>query len=240
MAYSLLSLIKLTREELANIVLDYQHTFDNSLGSINAELLELKTKFTKIESDLVISRNVNVKLVERLVVTERKCWAKEQYSRRECLEISGIPEFVSDSALEDKIQGVLHGIDVEVDTENIESCHRLKGKGSKGKFILKLSKRKDAEKIKLNKKKLKNIDHKKIGLSCGTKLFINESLCGYYKLLWSKCKTLFLEKKIASFWVTNGTVKLKFLNDRIHSITHEVDLSALTHEGLLVGTDKSK
>ena len=65
MAYFLLSLLKLTREELANIVLDYQHTFDNSLSSINTELLELKTKFTKRESDLTISRNVNVKLMER-------------------------------------------------------------------------------------------------------------------------------------------------------------------------------
>ena len=90
MAYSLSSRIKLTREELANMVLDYQHKLDNSLGSINAELLKLKTKFTKMESDLAISQNVNVKLVERLVVTERKCWANHQYSRRECLEISGI------------------------------------------------------------------------------------------------------------------------------------------------------
>ena len=100
MAYSLSSLIKLTREELAKIVMDYQHKFDNSLGSINAELLELKTKFTKMESDLAISWNVNVKLVERLVVTERKCWANDQYSRREYLEISGILESVSDKALE--------------------------------------------------------------------------------------------------------------------------------------------
>ena len=77
MTYSLSFVIKLTREELANIVLDYQHKFDNSLGSIDADLLELKTKFTKMESDLAISCNVNVKLVERLVVTERKCWANE-------------------------------------------------------------------------------------------------------------------------------------------------------------------
>ena len=137
--------------------------------------------------------------MEHLVVTERICWASEQYSRRECLEISGIPESVSDNSLEDKIQGVLRGIDVEFDAKNIESCHRLKGKGSKGRVILKLSRRKDAEEVKLNKKKLKNIDHKKIELSFGTTIFINESLCGYYKLLWSKCKKLFLEKKIASF-----------------------------------------
>ena len=53
--FSLSSLIKLTREELANIVLDYQHKFDNSLGSINAEFLEVKAKFSKMESDLTIS-----------------------------------------------------------------------------------------------------------------------------------------------------------------------------------------
>ena len=193
-----------------------------------------------MESDLVISQNVNVKLVGRLVVTERKCWANEQYSRRECLEISGIPESVSDNALEDKIQGGTKWNDAEVDAENIESCHRLKGKGSKGRVILKLSKRKDAEKIKSNKKKMENIDHRKIGLSAGTKVFINESLCGYYKLLWSKCKKKFLEKKIASFWVTNETVKSKLLNDQVFSITHEVDLSALTHESPLVGTDRNE
>ena len=178
--------------------------------------------------------------MERLVVPEQKCWANEQYSRRECLEISGIPESVSDNALEDEIQGILRGIDAEVDTENIELCHHLNGKGSKGRVILKLSKREDAEKIKLNKKKLKTIVHRKIGLSSGTKVLINESLCGNCKLLWSKCKKLFLEKNIASFWVTNGTVKIKLLNDQVRSITHEVDLSALTHEGPLVGTDRNE
>ena len=94
MTHSLSSLIKLTTEELANVVLDYQHKFDNSLGFINSELLELKSKFTKIKSDLAISRKVNVKLMERIMVTERKCLANEQYLRRECLEISGIPESV--------------------------------------------------------------------------------------------------------------------------------------------------
>ena len=77
MAYSVSSLIKPTREGVGNTVLDYQHKFNNSPGSINAELLELKTKFTKMQSDLAISRNVNVKLVERLAVTERKCWINE-------------------------------------------------------------------------------------------------------------------------------------------------------------------
>ena len=77
-------------------------------------------------------------------------------------------------------------------------------------------------------------------MSSGTKEFINQRLCGHYKLLWSKCKKLFLEKKIASFWVTNGTAKIKLLNDQVRSITHEVDRSALTHEGPLVGTVRNE
>ena len=164
MAYSFSSLMKLTRDTLANIALDYQHKIDNSLGSINTKLLELTTKFSKMESDLAISGNLNVKLVERLVFTERKCWANEQYSRKECLEIWDIPGSVSDNALEDKIQGLLHVIAVEVDTENTDdSCHRLIGKESKSRVILKLSKRKAAGKTKLSKKKLKDINHKKLG-----------------------------------------------------------------------------
>ena len=69
--------------------------------------------------------------MERLVVPERKCWANEQYPRRECLEISGIPESVSDNALEDEIQGILRGIYAEVDTENIELCHHQMVRGVK-------------------------------------------------------------------------------------------------------------
>ena len=68
----------------------------------------------------------------------------------QCLETSGIPESVSDNALKYKIQGVLRGIDVEVDTENIELCHLLKERGNKRKVIIKLYKRKNTGKIKLN------------------------------------------------------------------------------------------
>ena len=58
------------------------------------ELKELKTDFCKLESELAISRNVNNKLTKQLILAERKCWANEQYSRPECLEISGIPKSI--------------------------------------------------------------------------------------------------------------------------------------------------
>ena len=54
MTYSLSPLIELSREELFKTVLHSKHKLYNSLGSINAELLDLKTKFTKMESNFAI------------------------------------------------------------------------------------------------------------------------------------------------------------------------------------------
>ena len=65
-------------------------------------------------------------------------------------------------------------------------------------------------------------------------------MCGYYKLLWSNGKKLFLEKKIASFWAANGTVKIKSLNDQVLFVTNEVNLLALSQEGPLIGTDRNE
>ena len=76
------------------------------------ELLELKTLFTKIESALATSKNVDVKLTNVLLVTEQKYWTNEQYLSSEGLEICSILESVNVNASENKIQGVLCGIDI--------------------------------------------------------------------------------------------------------------------------------
>ena len=49
------SSIKMNKDVLAGMVLDYKERFDSSLSAINDELKELKTEFRKLESDLAIS-----------------------------------------------------------------------------------------------------------------------------------------------------------------------------------------
>ena len=126
MAHTLASLEKLGKSDLARLVMDYQNKFDTVLNNINSELLDLKNKFTKLESDLEISRNVNNKLVDQVTRLERKCWENEQYSRRECIEISGIPQSIEQIDLERTVLKVFDKIDAPVDPQNIEACHRLK------------------------------------------------------------------------------------------------------------------
>ena len=52
-------------------------------------------------------------------------------------------------------------------------------------------------------------DLKKVGLPGNRSIFINTSLCSYYRMLWSKCKRLHDLGKISNFYISSGTIKVK-------------------------------
>ena len=104
-------LMKMNKDVLVGMVLDYKERFDSNLSAITDELKELKTDFRKLESDLAISRNVNDKLTKQLILVERKCWANKQYPCQECLEISGISKPIQDDDLEDCVTKIFNKCD---------------------------------------------------------------------------------------------------------------------------------
>ena len=89
---------KLGKEEIIKLALVYQSRFESTLSSINdikTRLSELRKYYEKLEPDVIIRKQVNTKLYDKMKFLERQWWTNEQYSRRECLEISGVPESVS-------------------------------------------------------------------------------------------------------------------------------------------------
>ena len=158
-------------------------------------------------------------------MVERKGWTNEQYSRRECLEISAITESIQDDDLEDYVIKIFNECDNAVHPENIEAWHRLKSKDRPKKIIVKLFKRKDVFNILQRKNKLKSVDITKVSLPQGSLVFIRQSLCSYYKHLWSLSKRLHSKKLIHSFWVSNGNVNLKVReNNLVLLVSHASDL----------------
>ena len=79
MALNLESLMKLGKEVLAGMALDYEDKFNTTLTNIHKVLIGRRNKFTKLESDLAISKIISNKLSSQLIKTERKCWANGQY-----------------------------------------------------------------------------------------------------------------------------------------------------------------
>ena len=77
MAFNLELLMKSSKEVLAGMVLDYKDKFDTDNTNIKKELTDLRNKFTKLESNLAISKNKNSKLSSQLTNVEKMCWANE-------------------------------------------------------------------------------------------------------------------------------------------------------------------
>ena len=160
-----------------------------------------------------------------MVSLERQCWSNSQYSRCDCLEISEFLESLKNEDLEETVLKVFEELNVVVYLSNVEDCHWVASRTS-NKVIIKLSRRKDANKICRVKKNLKNLNVS--SLTIKNPVFINDSFCSYYKMLWSKCKKLSSTRSIHAFWVSNGFIRLRIgENDRVNNITHLSDLEEL-------------
>ena len=124
-----------------------------------------------------MARTVNDNLLNRITTLERSLHAQEQYSRREFLEIVGIPVSVDDKNLQPAVRNILNEIDVPCGPKDLEDCHRIKG----DRTIVKFSSRRKSSEVLRKKKKLKNIDGSKFDFNAGVKLYINESFCPYFR-----------------------------------------------------------
>ena len=80
-----------------------------------------------------------------------------------CIEIVGIP---GNTQKEKVCKLVSSAIGAHINPDPLESCHRLPSKGN-NKIIVKFSKRKDAESVLRNRKKLKSFNPCSIDIDSG-------------------------------------------------------------------------
>ena len=205
----------LSKPELVQIILN------------TTEVKDLLAHSKKLEANVAIVRNVNCKLVERVVVTERLCWENAQYLQRDMLEVVGIPMSVRDNVLEQKVCDMFQEIGVDICDRDIQACHHLK---DKDRTIVKLTNRKYCFQIlRVKKKQLKGLDPLAVDLPEGTKIFVNESLCPYYWGIWNKCKKLRDKQKVHQYYTINGLIRLRIEESgQAKIITHIVDLHNLS------------
>ena len=103
-------------------------------------------------------------------------------------------------------------------------CRRL---GDSGRVIVKLLNRKDAQNVLKEKHKLRSINlyDDNTDTNNKRKIFINQSLCPYYRKLYGMVKDLNNEGLIDSFWIANWAIKNRESSQsKPVSLTHESDL----------------
>ena len=195
MAHAENTLKDFKKENLISLVLNLQSDRDKVIDTLGQHIDNLTSTVDNLSSKLAQAE---------LSSLERGLHSQEQYSRRESLEVVGIPSSVDDKNLQSTVCSIFGKIDVVCcDSNDIEDCHRIKG----DRTIINFSSQRKSSQVLNKKKKLKNLDTGKYGFNDGSRIYINESLCPYYRGLWGKCKGFWQDKVIASFYTINGKLK---------------------------------
>ena len=196
------------------------------------ELSELRLLLTKKDEEIAVLTSKNAALEKllkqesRIVDLERRMAATEQYSRRECIELAGIPESVPEEEIEQKVVDLLNHAGVGVTVDDFHAVHRLKNKKI---VIAKFISRKKAVASLKNKKKLRELDEpSKVRFGVG-KVFVNESLCPTYRRLFGICNSLFKKKYISKNFTFNGSLYIVSGDEKIN-IAHINDLNEAVGE----------
>ena len=197
--------------------MDYQQKYDVTLDKISEELAELLKSYNKLESDLAITKAGDDSLRNQILTLEGQCL-------EQC------------SILKGKELTVLSKLNVNINPANVEACHWFNSNNEGKKAILKLSRRKDSDETRRVRSKLKTTDLKPIEIT--TPMHINDSLCFYYKKLWSKCKNLWSNKFIFGYWVSNGSIKIRISKrSPVKVISYIVDSEKLFPDNSLLKDD---
>ena len=124
----------LNKNQIIDLFLKTQEQANTTIASLTAEIKRLNENFQKLESDVSVVKNVNNILSKQMSSIERQYWKNAQYSRRECVEMVGLPSSIEDKDLEPTVCRVLQHIGVGIT-------------GESDRTIIKFSRRKDCENV---------------------------------------------------------------------------------------------
>ena len=102
----------------------------SNLDKANKQVVEKISKLSEVilefQSELAVSRQVNSIVLNRLTSVACQYWANAQYSRRECLDMTGIPGEVDADVLKEKLLKNFGELGCDIPPERTEACHRIR------------------------------------------------------------------------------------------------------------------
>ena len=184
-------------------------------GITEGVLSGLNEKVQKLESDNVKLRSENAELKSRVEKLEGAVEQAEQYSRRNLLRMSGIPEDPNEST-DSIVVEIATAISVDLDLSEIDRSHRV-GKPRAGRprdIIIKFSTYRARQKLYKSRTLLKDRGHRGV--------YINEDLTKHRNDLLYKARQCVKSHSIKSAWSHDGIILIKDNNDRVYKCLFQV------------------
>lgn len=156
-------------------------------------------------------RNENSLLKKQLTDLSLQIDDQDQYSRRNSVEIYGIPEAPNENTYE-IVKNVGRALDKSITSEMIDVCHRLKkptNQSSAG-IIVRFVRRIDKDEFLFKRKVKRSLNAVDIGFNKGEPIYVNQSLSANRKVVFAQARRIKREKGFAYLWVDKvGNIKLR-------------------------------
>ena len=215
--------------ELSKIARD-NNKFAEEIVELRSLIQEHKFEVDSLKSSIKLTESKNTALEDQLVAAKKKIDEQEeeiaelyqlqdnleQYTRKQSLEICGIPASAYAST-EEAVLKIAGALDVTMSAEDINISHKIKSNGA-GTILVKFQSHKAKSRLYKARTKLKNLRLTDIftdvstatRVAAGTgRIFINENLTSYRKDLLRKANDKRKDKLIISAWSTDGKIFVK-------------------------------
>jgi hypothetical protein len=198
---------KMLEKELGKSLNESHEKIDENNKIIQEQAKMLQELTLSIEKE----RAENKKLLARIEKLEERLDESEQYSRRNAVEIFGIPQREDENVIE-VIQKVGDAIGMPISETMVDACHRL-GKGKSQNqapgIIVKFVRRIDKAQFMIKKKLAKDLSTAKLGLSVTRPIYINDSLTKRRRELLSAARQAKREHGFAFVWTREGRILVR-------------------------------
>ena len=199
-------------------------------GDLNSEVLMTLSKeklvemFLSLKDECVALKEMDTyrhKMDKRMEEIEREQYKSAQYSRRDTVEITGIPGDIPTDALENEVIRIYDVAQVNVNgtklrRTDIQACHRV---GKRKTVIVKFVNRKFANEGLYCGKHLKN------NSPYAAPTYINNSFCPEFRFLNYLVRQAKRAKKIHFYKVRHGVTHIQLVDSGpFHEVTHKADL----------------
>lgn len=202
-------------------------SIEQSLIFLSNRYDELVEKVEKLESENenLAQENGNLKIEMHRTTNcisqlKEELNELEQYGRRDCLEIRGIP-VVEDEDTDNLVKQVGQLIDVEVEEDDISISHRLFAPRSQGgsrnraiqdpAIIVKFVRRNLRDEFYSARSQLRSKTTRDLGMMRinERKIFITESLTQQNRKIFNRCLQAKRELKFQFLWTSHGKILLR-------------------------------
>lgn len=220
--YIILQDLKSENINLVSSIQEIHNKFDQQAEVLN----QLISKISTLEDE-------NNKLREENCDLKLQMDDQEQYTRRNCLEIHGLPEVNGENITAEVIK-IGRAIGINISSDMIDNCHRLGRKGKNGNtsairgVIVKFLRNFDKEHFLKNRKVKRALSSSELGFDVSHTVYVNENLTQYRRSLMASVRKIRRDYKLSYVWTKNGNIFVREReNSQIINIKSEKDIKII-------------